>query len=280
MKHFILFLIISVLLIGCQKKQTEHSLEVASADAELMPAVRYSAMKQPISNGEKIQAEINKKKIIKDGRIGLKVKNLEQTKHHIDTLVNLFEGYYANESFNNSDQESTYNLTIRIPSTSFEKFVDGINPGKGELLYKNIDARDVTEQFMDLENRLASKKNYLNRYNELLAKAKSVKDILEIEEKIRIIQEELESVTGRLKYLSDQVNYSTINLMIVTKKEFEFQPKERDNFFERIKESVIKGWFGFIDVFLFLFRLWPLWILLFGLYFILHKFRKRKKFQK
>lgn len=45
-----------------------------------------------------------------------------------------------------------------------------------------------------------------------LVKANSIKEILEIEEKICALEEDIESATGRLKYLSDQVDYSTLDL--------------------------------------------------------------------
>ena len=61
----------------------------------------------------------------------------------------------------------------------------------------------MTDQFIDLETRLENKRNYLKRYNDLLLKANSIKEILEIEEKIRALEEEIESATGQLKYLSD-----------------------------------------------------------------------------
>ncbi len=113
--------------------------------------------------------------------------------------------------------------------------------GMEKILFKEIDARDVTDQFIDLETRLASKRNYLKRYNDLLAKAKTVKDILEIEEKIRGIEEEIESTTGRLKYLGDLVNYSTLDLVISEPKNYKYQSPKRDRFATRLKYSVLKG---------------------------------------
>lgn len=128
------------------------------------------------------QRQIEKKNI-KDGRVGLRVTELEKTKLRIDTLVRNHHGYYQNESFNNTYWESTFSLKIRIPCQNFEKFIACLETGHGEFLYKQVDARDVTDQFIDLETRLENKRNYLTRYKELLRKANTVNEILEIEEK-------------------------------------------------------------------------------------------------
>jgi hypothetical protein len=218
---------------------------------------------------------VDKKRIIKDGRIGLKVSDLESAKKSIDTLLQHFDAYYDNENFTNSDYESAYELKVRVPAVNFEAFVMASTAGEGEILYKEINARDVTEEFIDLETRLSNKREYLKRYNELLRQAKTVKDILEIEEKTRQIEEEIESAEGRLKYLSDLVSYSTLDIRLSHANEFKFQPVNRANFFERLKQSLSKGWFGLIDFSLFLLKLWPFWLIVTMLIFFWKKLRTR-----
>lgn len=226
---------------------------------------------------EKIEKqEVIKKKIIKDGRLGLRVTELEKTKLLIDTLVKYYDGYYDNERLSNEDWESSYNLNIRIPSANFEKFITNVESGDGEIQYKEIEARDVTDQFIDLETRLENKRNYLKRYNELLKQAKSVKEILEIEEKIRGLEEEIESTIGRLKYLSDLVDYSTLELTITKHKEFKYNTENRDRFSERLKQSLSKGWFGFVDFSLLVIKIWPFWIIVSLVLYFWRKYKKRK----
>ncbi len=138
-------------------------------------------------------------------------------------------------------------------------------------------ARDVTDQFIDLETRLENKRNYLKRYNDLLLKANSIKEILEIEEKIRALEEEIESATGRLKYLSDQVDYSTLDLTISTQKNFKYSPENRDKFTELLKQSLSKGWFGLVDFFLFLIHIWPIWIIGVLIFYAWRKYKMKSR---
>lgn len=195
----------------------------------------------------------------------------------VDTIVQLHGGYYASERLINSDWETSYHLNIRIPGERFERFISDIETGDGEILIKEINARDVTDQFIDLETRLENKRNYLKRYNDLLLKANSIKEILEIEEKIRALEEEIESATGRLKYLSDQVGYSTLDLTISTQKNFKYSPENRDKFTERLKQSLSKGWFGLVDFFLFLIHIWPIWIIGVLIFYAWRKYKMRNR---
>lgn len=279
MKKIIALFFLSVLVISCNQKQNsrEVTLDMAGTEQEMNSAAMVAPDAPPAPVDNPGMQEVNKKKIIRDGRIGLKVTDLEKAKTRIDTLVRTYGGYYANENFNNTDWESSYNLKIRLPFSNFEKFIAVIESGIGEIQYKGIDARDVTDQFIDLETRLDTKRNYLSRYNDLLKQAKSIKEILDIEEKIRVLEEEIDSATGRLKYLNDLVDYSTLDLTISKRKDFKYNPADRDKFTERLKQSLSKGWLGFIDFTLFLIRVWPFWIIVISLIFFWRKYKKTGK---
>lgn len=264
MKKITVFPVFLIILVSCQTKNAPvHREDMAGYDEAVMPAtMRAKGPEAPPPVAEQVsQPGVNKKKIIKDGRMGLKVDELENTKTLVDSLLKGNGGYYAKENFQNTDNESTYYLTVRIPAGNFEQFIASVESGRGEILYKEIDARDVTDQFIDLETRLENKRAYLKRYNELLKQARNVKEILDIEEKIRILEEEIESTTGRLKYLGDQVDYSTLELMITREKDFTFKPVKRGNFAERLKQSLSRGWYGFIDFLLFIIKIWTFWII-------------------
>lgn len=288
MKTSLYILLITVLLTSCHQKPTTvlgfqgTGSEMADfALDEEIPVTRQQEVNAPAPPMLETQLESavqqQEKKIIKDGRMGIKVANLEIAKNRVDTLLLRWQGYYGNEALSNTNYQSSYELTIRIPSRYFELFIGALEKGGGEIEYKSIDARDVTTRFIDLETRLANKKSYLVRYNQLLKKANTVEEILKIQEKIRRIEEEIESTTGTLKYLSSQVNFSTLRLTLSQEKEFTYIAKKRDSFLERLKMSLSKGWFGFVDFLLFMIRLWPFWILAIGIVWLWKKWKRNKK---
>ena len=270
MKHLLRLLVLIVILTSCESKQvnypeSEHEVALETeiyTEEEIIPLTRQNAVKPPPPPFKK--KKVNKKKIVKDGHIEIKVKNLEKAKSQVDSLVKKFDAYYANESFKNSHYRFFYQLKIRIPNANFEAFISGVDTGKVEVLSKDINARDVSEAYYDLKTRQENKRLYLSRYKDLLKKAKSIKDILDVEEKIRDLVEEIESVEGQLKYLDDQVGYSTLNLCISMEKDRRFEPNKKDKFTERLKESLRNGWFGIVVFFLFIVKIWPVWIICFA----------------
>lgn len=273
MKNILIFLI-PFFLFSCNKAESIGDLSYLVEIAEESEEVYYSPQKRvpptPFTN----QNDSIKKKIIKDGHMEIEVSELEKTKHDIDSILQNYNGYYANENLNNSDWEMSYTLSIRVPSRYFENLILNIEKGNGKITSKEIDTRDVTSKFIDLETRLKNKKKYLKTYTDLLKQAKTVKDVLEIQDKTREIEEEIESKTGQLKYLKDQVAYSTLNLEISAPKIS--KPAPPITFITKVKDSLSDGWNGFLNMVLFVINIWPIWILLLFV-FILWKRRKKSK---
>ena len=114
------------------------------------------------------------------------------------------DGYFQNEQYNSYNRSKTYSLIIRIPNGKFDTLISLLEAGKGKLTSKNITTKDVTEEFVDLSIRLKNNLAYLDQYNELLKKAKTIKEVLEIKERNRIIESDVDSNKGRLKYLEDK----------------------------------------------------------------------------
>lgn len=279
-----LYLLVSgcLLLSGCgQSGNPDSSVNFdIMEDAAVAPITRQSLnmpVTPPMSQPEE---PVNKKKIIKDGRLEIETQSIVSVKTRIDSLIRKYDGYYASEDLNNWDNGTALTLNIRIPSENFEALIAGIEQGEGELVQKRIHARDVTDQFIDLETRLKNKRSYLERYRDLLKKAQSIKEILEVEEHIRTLEEEIESTEGKLKYLADQVAYSSLEIFLTQDQPFSYIPKKRPPFAERIKQAVSGGWTGLIDFLLFLISVWPIWIVLAGLSILWKRYiiaRKKKK---
>jgi hypothetical protein len=73
------------------------------------------------------------------------------------------------------------------------------------------------------------------------------------------------------------VDYSTLDLTISREKDFKFKPVHRDRFSERLKQSLSRGWLGFVDFVLFTIKIWPFWILVTLMVYLWRKFKKTKR---
>lgn len=214
---------------------------------------------------------ITERKLIKEGSISFETDSVDKTKKYIEDKVKFFEGYIAKEYSYDYTEQKQYVLEVRIPSQKFDEFVKSLNIVIVLLDNKDIQVKDVTEEYVDVEARIKSKKEVMQRYSELLKQAKSVAEMLDIEREIGTLQADIESLEGRLKYLQHQTSLSTLTLTF-----YEHRTKDF-GFWSKIGKSLSGGWNGLLWFFVGVMYLWPLWIILFGGLWLLLRYLKKKK---
>jgi CYTH domain-containing protein len=124
-----------------------------------------------------------------------------ETKKAIDAVEELARsrgGYLVSRS----DQS----VTVRVPTKLFQGTLEGVSK-VGDELHREVNVRDVTEQYADLEIRLKNAEAVRQRLEALLAKAGKVEDALAVERELE-------------RLLSELVAFSTITA--------NFQPRPRD----------------------------------------------------
>jgi hypothetical protein len=154
--------------------------------------------------------------------------------------------------------------------------IKSFSNGIGSVLSKNISSSDVTEEYTDISIKLGNKKIYLEKYREMLRSAKTTKDMLEIQENIRALEDEIDIAEGRLRFIDDRVNYSTLNLNLY-KEKIRSSATSKIGFGSRFGDSVTEGWNSFVAFLLGIISLWPFFLLIPVVVFFWRKWRNRKK---
>lgn len=214
--------------------------------------------------------------IKKTADIDITVDDYAAARAAVERIVKSSQAYISGENEQNSTYRISNHLVIRVSNQSFESLIAGLSGIASHVNSKNSYSEDVTADYVDISARLKSKKEVEQRYIELLAHAQKVSDILEIEEQLRVIREEIEAKEAQLNYLKDQVTYSTVNLDL--HQDFEYIPSDEPGFFGRIGHAFGNGWKGFLSLLIGLVYVWPLWLILGIVSYVLLRFlRKRIK---
>lgn len=213
--------------------------------------------------------------VIKTGNMQLQVQDLDKAKEEVLQKVKANKGFTSAADYNDYSYQKTQTITIRVASSNFENLMKELSP-IGYVQNQSQNAQDVSEEFVDIQARLKTKREVENRYTEILKSAKTISEILEIEEKLRVIREEIEAKEGRLRYLKDQVSLSTIHLTLTQKLENYSKPPER-SFFSRLAENMGEGWDDFLMFVVGVMRLWVFWIVLVGIIYGIVRWRKARK---
>ena len=225
----------------------------------------------------KSDSETTARKIIQRAEMRFQVEDLKKSTKQIEALTDRYKGFISGMNQTNATYSINNSLLIRIPSEKLKAFISEIEKESIHTNYTRINSTDVTEEYLDITTRLVTKKEVRDRYIEILRnKAKTVKDVLDAEEKIRIIQEEIESIEGRLKYLDSKTAMSTINVEIYQKVEYVKSPQVFEKpFITKVKEGFLDGWELIQQLVIGLITIWPI-LLIILLLFVIRKKIARK----
>ncbi|MCZ8537604.1 DUF4349 domain-containing protein [Paenisporosarcina quisquiliarum] len=151
--------------------------------------------------------------IIHKAILSVNVKELDKAQSNIQKKVEQYGGYIVESNvYQEDDQTSSGTMIVRVPEENFEKFLLEAEGEAAKVLERNVTGQDVTEQYVDLESRVRSKRAVEERLLDFMSKAQKTEDLLKISEDLAQVQEEIEVMVGKMKYLENQTSFSTIEI--------------------------------------------------------------------
>lgn len=272
-----------LILVHCNKSDGVAQHEVKADLAQVLqedkainlPENRPPSQEQPRENTPK-KIDTISKKIIKNGDMRIQVGDIKKSQNQVNEILKKNSAYIQTEDFRNSDADENLDLTIRVPHKNFDVLINSFSNGIGSVLSKNISSEDVTEEYTDVSIKLANKRIYLEKYRDLLKRASNTKDMLEIQEKIRGLEDEIDVAEGKLRFIDDRVNYSTLNLSLY-KEKVRSSATSQIGFGSRFGDSLTQGWNSFISFILGLISFWPFFLAIPLIIYLWRKWKGRRK---
>ncbi|WP_340819212.1 DUF4349 domain-containing protein [Methanolobus sp. WCC4] len=120
---------------------------------------------------------------------------------------------YVYDSYYDSSSGKEGYITVRVPESEYPTFLDDVS-GLGEVTSKSVNAQDVTEEYIDVSARLDNLERQEARLQEILNMTGTVEEVLNVEKELERVRGEIESLTGRLNYLDDRIEFSTITIRV------------------------------------------------------------------
>lgn len=280
MKSLFFISAIAVALLGCQGKQAEgdpNQAEVSDDASTKYETARVAAVveptpeeppappeapqpeaprQQPITGNPTQPAAPVQRKIIRNATLRFRVQDFRQSTRRIEAAVQRFGGLIVASAESKEDASLRNEMTIRVPAARLDTVLAVLLVESIFTETKSITAEDVTRRYADVEARIRSKKATEEKYLQLLKQAKSVKDVLEIEQQLALMREDIEAQEAVFRELKNDVAQSTIHLTYYQQTEASLNPEAP--FYARIWENFTNGLTLVGNVFVGLFFFLPL----------------------
>ncbi|WP_233879177.1 DUF4349 domain-containing protein [Virgibacillus halodenitrificans] len=154
------------------------------------------------------------RKIIYTANLEIEVNSYEKALKNIQKKVEVYQGYTVESTmFEEEENKGTSGfITVRVPQEKFREFIQLVEDGSENVLSSSISGQDVTEEYVDLESRLRSKQVVEERLLSYMKKAEKTEDLLAISKDLASVQEEIDQIKGRMKYLENKSELATITI--------------------------------------------------------------------
>lgn len=206
---YLLLLSTSLLFLACSSKSEVYP------SANISPPVTYvsSEVYQDSHSAPIPQAVMLPRKIAMSANIDVDVENINDAEKELNSVIEGFSGHVENARISESGH---YYATIKVPSSKLIPALDAIAK-LGDKTSQSINKRDITDRFINNEERLKNLKLFRDKMKNLLNKISKIEEILRIERELNRVQTEIDMIERQLKQMQGSVEMSPIRVNLEEK---------------------------------------------------------------
>ncbi|WP_400241415.1 DUF4349 domain-containing protein [Niallia sp. JL1B1071] len=257
-----LFLLLLFFLTACSSQNSEQKsadtessseYEIANLDSSNVNDDQLAKTSKENRGSDVTKNAEDDRMVIYNASLSLQVKNYHQVEATIQSKATELGGYVVESSIYDSGTEYINGtIIVKIPQSHFQSYIMEVEKHSIKVKEKSVTGNDVTEEFVDLESRLKAKEAVEKRLLTLMDQADKTEDLLKISNDLATVQEEKEQIFGRMNYLQNNVDYSTVTIQLEEElvKVDAIKDKESLNTWQKAKSqfvSTINGMISFLS---------------------------------
>lgn len=156
------------------------------------------------------------RKVIMNSSLSLLVKNVDSAVENIRKKTLETGGFMVNTNVSRDVEDSSAVIEVRVPSAKLVEFSEYLKTLSVKVVYENITGTDITDQYVDYEERLRSLEVTKERFEEIMEEAETVDEIMYVQSRIFEIQSQIESIKGQITYMNRSTVTSKVTITIST----------------------------------------------------------------
>ncbi len=196
-----------------ESKSTNEMAQMDKAAGSNEIAVLNQEDQSTVEKTQRDQVNISDRMIIHQANMEVRVKSLDKAQQNIEKKVKEYGGYIVESNeYRDENELMSGHIIVRVPEKQFQAFLNDAEAEAADVLSRNVSGQDVTEEYVDLESRLKSKRAVEERLLGFMKEAQKTEDLLKISSDLAKVQEEIEILVGKVKYLENQTDFSTVEI--------------------------------------------------------------------
>ncbi len=170
----------------------------------------------PAGGGAPPQPEVKERLKVEESNISLVVDQVRPKVEQITDYVVGRGGYLVSSSISQPQEAPFATLVVRLPNQELRPTLAYLRQLAVKVTNEYLQGWDVTDEYLDLEARLKTLYQTKAKFEEILAQAQKVNEILQVQREIINLQEQIDRLKGRQEYLRKTAQNAKLTIYLST----------------------------------------------------------------
>jgi len=266
--------------LGVRNSLTSRGIEMMGSAAPL-PMSSLKSISTDSYGGQVAPSEETDRMVVENTGMSMLVKDVAVVLTGIEKQTVAAGGYMVSRSVSKPEGAANGFISVRVPTEKRETLMEEIRGLGVKVVSENVSGRDVTDQYVDIEGRIASLNKTKAKIQAIMDQATRVADLMDIQMQLTNIEQQIDSYKGRQKYLEQtakltliSVNLSTDELSLPYAPDKAWRPLV---VFKTAVRSMVVTLRSLGNVVIWLVVFAPVWGVAWGVIYLIKKIKSRRK---
>ena len=165
--------------------------------------------------------------VIEESALSLVVKDVSKEADEVVKYAEKEGGFLVSSEITSPEESPVATVTVRVPSAKLRTAIEYYRTLAVKVSSENIIGIDVTEEFEDLDARIATLEGTIDQFEAIKARATKIADLVSITEQIITLQEQIDLLKGSKKFIEESAAFPKITASLATDEfALPYQPPE------------------------------------------------------
>lgn len=218
--------------------------------------------------------------VVQNSNLSLVVSDVRKVGDEVINYAKSIGGFMVSTSYNRPTESPFATITVRVPTERLDDVLGHFRSLSYKVASENLFGEDVTDEYLDIDSRLTTLQKTKDKFEQILEKATSVEDILNVQRELINLQDEIDSLKGQKEAISKNAQLTKVTVYLATdelalpyKPDKVFRPKV---VFKQAVRSLLNTARGLAETGIWIVVYAPVWIIPVAIYYLIRKRGKKK----
>jgi len=183
-------------------------------------AMAYDQARAVDGSTANMEAAARERMVVRNAELSVVVAKPEEAMSAIAKLAEELGGFVVSSNIYQSYTPGgkivpEASIAIRVPSEKLDEALAQIKADAVEVQNETVSGQDVTSAYVDLESQLKNLEAAEKQLSEIMSRAETTEDVLNVYNQLTSIRGQIESIKGQMKYYEESVALSAISVRLV-----------------------------------------------------------------